>query len=354
MRRYITYFIGFLGLMPLSLMCFAEWYQQSNEIMGTEVSVQLWYDNPAQSEAQQKNAADIAIGEVMAIMRGIDQRLSPYISTSEVYKINAEAAHQPQKISKELVKLIDKSLYFSQVTQGAFDITFASVGWYYDYREQKQPDEKLRQSLLPAINYKLLDLDREKSTLYFQHKNVRIDLGGVAKGYAVDLAAEKLKTLGIHHASISAGGDTRILGDKLGRPWVVGIRNPRKQEADATPVILLPVVNSAVSTSGDYERYFIDESGARVHHIINPKTGTSAREVVSVTVIGPSGFDTDPLSTSVFVLGVERGLALVNQIPGFDCVIIDRFGQVHYSKELMSPEDLKKTTSGIKNEKDSG
>lgn len=329
----------------------AEWYTKKAEVMGTEILAEIWMEKLSNVE-EEKLKAEIALEEVMKVMRGVDTQLSPYISTSELYRVNQHASVTPQVISKSLALLIDKSLYFSKITDGAFDISFASVGWYYDYRKEKQPNDALRKSLLPAINYRLIDYDSNKLTLFFGHKNVKIDLGGVAKGYAVDLAAQKLRSLGVKHASVSAGGDTRIVGDRLGRPWLVGIKNPRKQSENDKPVILLPVVDAAVSTSGDYERFYIDEKGERVHHIINPKTGTSAREVVSVTVIGPRGIDTDPLSTSVFVLGVEKGLALVNGLKGFDCVIIDRYGKVHYSAELITPEDAEQEIGliGIKND----
>src|SRR5690606_39073535 len=121
------------------------------------------------------------------------------------------------------------------------------------------------------------------------HPDIRIDLGGIAKGYAVDRAAEILRGYGVEHATVSAGGDSRLMGDKNGRPWIVGIKNPRAEDdKDALPVIRLPLTDTAVSTSGDYERYFVDEAtGERIHHIINPKTGRSATGVISVTVLGP-------------------------------------------------------------------
>ncbi len=330
-----------IPLVLISSIANAEWYSKRAEVMGTEIAAEIWLSNTSDPR-QEKLQAEIALEEVMKVMRGVDQQLSPYISTSELYRVNQKASLTAQTISPPFAKLIDKSLYFSKITQGAFDITFASVGWHYDYRNEKKPNNALRKSLLPAINYRLIDFDRNKLTLFFGHKNVRIDLGGIAKGYAVDLAAEKLSAMGIQHASISAGGDTRILGDRLGRPWVIGIKNPRKQSENDKPIILLPIVNAAISTSGDYERFYIDDGGERVHHIINPKTGASAREVVSVTVLGPHGIDTDPMSTSVFVMGVEKGLELINRIPGFDCVIIDRYGKVHYSSELMPPEAMGK------------
>ena len=268
----------------------------------------------------------------------IDQHFSPYIASSELSRANQQAvlatAEKPLAISAELTRLIDKSLYYSRLTDGAFDITFASLARYYDYRKKLTPSEAQRAALLPAINYRLIHLDKQHRTLWFEHPQLYIDLGGIAKGYAVDRGIDILRGYGIAHASFSAGGDSRVLGDKRGRPWLVGIKNPR---ADAV-AISLPLDNVSVSTSGDYERYFIADNGERVHHIINPRTGKSTSGVNSVTIIGPLGFDTDPLSTSVFVMGPEKGLALINRLPGFDAVIITSQGKVLYSQGLIDPE----------------
>lgn len=308
----------------------AKWHGDSQDIMGTKVSVVLWLDDAAKAEQ--------AVAAVMAEMRRIDSHFSPYISTSELYRANEFApratAHNPLAISSELSRLIARSLHYSQITEGAFDITFASLGRYYDYRNKLSPSEQQREALLPVINYRLIHLDSAKNTLWFGHPKVYIDLGGIAKGYAVDQSIELLRTLGVRHASVTAGGDSRVLGDKMGRPWLIGIKNPR---ADAV-AITLPLEDVAVSTSGDYERYFIDDKGERIHHIINPRTGKSTQGINSVTIIGPVGIDTDALSTSVFVLGVEKGLALINRLPGFDAVIITSAGKVLYSQGLAAPE----------------
>jgi FAD:protein FMN transferase len=308
----------------------AQWLSDKQSIMGTEVSVTLWCDDEAKGKA--------AISVVMQDMRAVDTQFSPYIPTSELAQINLKAAEQTLSISQEMAFLIDKSLYYSKLSQGAFDITFASVGWFYNYRKNVSPSDKQRLALLPAINYHWLVFDKDKRTLHFSHKNVRIDLGGIAKGYAVDRAIELLKARGITHATVSAGGDSRLLGDKMGQPWRIGIKNPRPHSDTDGVITLLPLSDSAVSTSGDYERFFIDKTtGERVHHIINPKTGKSASEVMSVTILGPLGVDTDALSTSVFVLGVKEGLALINRLPGFDTIIIDKQGKAFYSQGLAEP-----------------
>nr|WP_045861093.1 FAD:protein FMN transferase [Teredinibacter purpureus] len=320
-------------LHALSSTTYASWHTDSQSIMGTKINITVWLEDPV--------AAQKLLQQGMTEMRRIDASFSPWIESSELARVNRLAAQQPQSISEELVWLIDKSLYFSHISEGAFDITFASVGWFYNYREKEQPTNEQRQTLLPAINYKGLVLDKATNTVGFTHENVRIDLGGIAKGYAVDRVAELLIRAGVKHATVSAGGDSRIIGDKRGQPWMIGIKNPRSGEQGKTDTaIVLPLENLALSTSGDYERYFIDEkTGKRVHHIINPKTGTSVEGVTSVTILGPTGSDTDPLSTTVFVLGIERGLLLINRLPGFDAVIIDSRGKVYFSEGLAPPAE---------------
>lgn len=319
-----------LPLLLVALHTHASWHSESQDVMGTRVSVTFWLEND--------DKASDALAAVMAEMHRIDRHFSPYIDTSELSRANQFAgratADNPLGISPELTRLIDKSLHYGHLSEGAFDITFASLARYYDYRKKLTPSAAQREALLPVIDYRLIHLDKKHNTLWFGHPQVYIDLGGIAKGYAVDRGIDILRHHGVKHASLSAGGDSRVLGDKRGRPWLVGIKNPR---ADAV-AISLPLDNVAVSTSGDYERYFIDDEGERVHHIINPRTGKSTTGINSVTIIGPLGFDADPLSTSVFVMGVEKGLALINKLPRFDAVIITGNGKVFYSQGLIDPE----------------
>lgn len=328
-----------LSIALASVGAWAEWFSDEKAIMGTSVSVTLWHEEAVTARG--------AIAAVMAEMRRIDRTLSPYKPDSELSKVNREAPRAPVTISPELATIVDKALYFSRLSEGAFDISFASVGRHYDYREGQRPDNAERKALLPAIDYRLIDLDRSRSTLKFNHPQLQIDLGGIAKGYAVDRAVALLRELGIAHATVSAGGDSRVLGDKRGEPWVVGIKNPRGQAVDRAlrarrgddVAIKVPLSDTAISTSGDYERFFIDQAtGERVHHILNPRTGESATGIASVSTLGTNSFDTDPLSTTVFVMGVESGLALINKLQGFDAIIIDAAGKVHYSDGLLAAE----------------
>jgi thiamine biosynthesis lipoprotein len=186
---------------------------------------------------------------------------------------------------------------------------------------------------LEAVDYRNLHVDLETNTVRFAKEGMRIDLGGIAKGYAVDRSIEHLRRLGIEHAMVNAGGDTRLLGDRRGKPWIVGIRDPRN---DGRFVTRLPLEGEAISTSGDYERYF-EEDGVRYHHILVPGTGRSASGVRSATVIGADATLTDGLSTTVFVLGVERGMRLIASLPGVEAVVVDEQGRIYYSDGLTQP-----------------
>ena len=304
----------------------AEWYSDTQGIMGTTVSVTLWSEDAEQAHA--------AIDAVMSDMRGVDARLSPYKEDSDISLLNRSAATKAQPLSDELTLLLSTALHYSRVSGGAFDVSFAALGQRFDYRRGVQPSASEREAAAALINYRHLDFKPERQTLRFEQAGMAIDLGGIAKGYAVDRAIQILKERGVSSASVSAGGDSRLLGDRRGRPWIVGIKHPRPGPNDEEAVIKLPLNDVAISTSGDYERYFIDDAGERVHHIINPGSGKSANELMSVTILGPQGIDTDALSTSVFVLGAERGLKLVHSLEGFDAIVIDRQGKVHFSAGL--------------------
>jgi thiamine biosynthesis lipoprotein len=242
-------------------------------------------------------------------------------------------------VSAELYDLIEESIRYSELTGGAFDVTYASVGRYYDYRQSQKPDNETIDDTIPAIDYHHLTLSKAEHSIYFQHEGVYVDLGGIAKGYAVDRGIAILEDRSIDQAMISAGGDSRILGDRKGEPWVVGVKHPRAVDNDDM-VAILPLTDVSVSTSGDYERYF-EQDGIRYHHIIDPDTGDSARDVTSVTILGAEAVMTDALSTSVFVLGLEKGLELINKMANIDAIIVDGDGRMFLSDSLASMSELK-------------
>ena len=217
------------------------------------------------------------------------------------------------------------------MTGGAFDITYASAGHLYNYRRKIKPSAEALVEALPTIDYRYVILNKSDTSIAFRHDGVRVDLGGIAKGHAVDRAIGLLQARGIKQAIVSAGGDSRIVGDRHGRPWMVGVRDPRREKEMAA---ILPLSDTAVSTSGDYERYF-ELDGVRYHHIISPASGRPATGVRSVTVVGQDSTTMDALSTSVFVLGVQKGLSLVESLTDVEAVIIDDAGRMHYSSGLL-------------------
>lgn len=318
------------SLLAILMLCWntlviADWHSATRAIMGTEISVELWLDDAA--------VAETAIDAVMAEMERIDRAMSPFIETSELARINREASQHPVAISTEMVELLHQSLRYAELTGGAFDISFASVGYLYDYRKHLQPDQRQIDSHLDAVDYRSIQLNEEQRTVFFRKPGMRIDLGGIAKGYAVDRGADILRGRGVKHAIVTAGGDSHIIGDRRGRPWMVGIKDPRAGDKVA---VLLPLSDVSISTSGDYERYFMDGE-RRVHHILNPRTGKSASEVRSVSVLAPRGFDTDPLTKIFFVQGLEAGMKLIDSLLGVDAIVIGGDGALYYSKNLAQP-----------------
>jgi thiamine biosynthesis lipoprotein len=307
----------------LPILATAAWYTEQQGIMGTNIQVEVWAEEP--------QLGNDAIAAVMAEMERINQLMSPYIDSSELSLLNRQAGAVSTQISQEMYDLLHTAVEISRETDGAFDITFASVGFLYDYRRQQKPAEEQIAALLEAVNYRHLQFDDSRHAIKFLNDKVKIDLGGIAKGYAVDNSLHILKGLGIQHALVTAGGDTGLLGDRRGRPWMVGIRDPRSRDKQA---VVLPLENIALSTSGDYERYF-EQDGQRFHHILSPKSGHSVYEVQSVSILGPQSTLTDALSTAVFVLGLQLGMDLVNQTPGYEAIIMDNQRRLHYSKGLI-------------------
>ncbi|MGO9802728.1 MAG: FAD:protein FMN transferase [Steroidobacteraceae bacterium] len=328
MLQRIAGLVG-LAFVALAQPARAEWLDRTEAIMGTRIYVEVWADDRAQGDA--------AIAAVMDEMRRIDALMSHYKPDSELSMINARAAQEPVQVDAELFDLIKLSTHFSQLTDGAFDITYASVGYLYNYPLHVHPSEEQIKAALPAVNWRYLVFDAAHHTIRFAHPGMRIDLGGIAKGYAVDRGVALLQAHGIAHAIVTAGGDSRLLGDHRGRPWLVSIAHPDEPHNPDKVVTRIPLADCAVSTSGDYERYF-DEDGIRYHHIIDPHTGHSATKVRSATIIGPTATQTDGLSKTAFVLGPEKALEIIERLPDFDAVFVTPAGKLLYSKGLRPPQ----------------
>lgn len=323
-RPVLLAFVVTLFLMLFTATASAQWHRQPFQTLGTQAYIELWTEDSKQAEQ--------LINDVQAEFERINQLMSPYIASSELSLLNREAAKKPVQVSAEMYQLLQRARQISQQSNGAFDITFASVGFYYDYRNHKKPDETVLQTARQYVNYQSVEL-LKNNTVRFAQPGVKIDLGGIAKGYAVERSIALLAQHGISNALLTAGGDTRLLGDKRGKPWLVAIKHPRQDDKYAAQ---LPLENSAISTSGDYERYFI-EDGVRYHHILDPKTGQSSTGLLSVTVTGADTTQTDALSTTLFVLGLKQGMALIEQIDGYDAIFITAERQMHFSSGLSQP-----------------
>ncbi len=300
------------------------WYSREEAIMGTAIRVELWSESRAAGKA--------AIDAVMAEMHRIDRTMSPHKHDSELSVINREAAHHPVQLSDEMTRLIARAIEFSELSGGAFDITFAGIGQLFDYRLGIKPSDEALERARSSVGYRHLILDRKARTLRFAREGVRIDLGGFAKGHAVDNSVAILKRHGIANATVAAGGDSHVMGDRGGRPWTIGIRDPRRA---GEVVAVLPLEDVAISTSGDYERFF-EEGGVRFHHLIDPKTGQSPSAVRSVTILADDGLTTEGLSKCLFVMGLDKGMRLIESLPGVDAVVVDASGVLHYSSGLLN------------------
>lgn len=323
LKRPILAVAGLALCLPLA--ADAAWHRDGQTKMGTLVEIQLWHEDPA--EARRLLEAG------MAEFDRIEADMSTFREDSLISRINREAVLHPVEAGEELYRLVERSLALSRDSGGAFDITFDAVGALYDFRARVRPEAEALADSLVRVDYRHVRLDARTRSIRYTAPGTRINLGGIAKGYACERVVALLREAGVRHAMAVAGGDTRLLGDRRGRPWIVGIRDPDARDRWVTRLAL---ADEAISTSGDYERYF-DEDGERYHHILNPASGLSASGVRSVTVVGPDATLTDGLSTTLFVLGVEKGLDFIGTRPGYEAVIVDADRRVHYSSGLAPP-----------------
>ncbi|WP_111979265.1 FAD:protein FMN transferase [Algibacillus agarilyticus] len=314
-------YLSFILFCSFNFTVYANWVTYDFNVMGTAAHVEIYLDNPANKEQ--------LINLVVDEMVRIDHLMSPYKATSEISLLNRSAHKDYTAVSLELFELFQTAHKISQLSRGAFDITFASVGYQYDYRNSVKPSQQQIADNIAAINFKNIKY-KTLNQIYFTQPNTKVDLGGIAKGYAVKTSLRLLEKAGVKHAMVSAGGDTGLLGDRQGRPWLVAVKHPRNELKQA---VKLPLQNEAISTSGDYERFFIKD-GIRYHHILNPKTGRSAQAVISVSVIGPDPTYTDALSTTLFVKGLNEGLDFINKLPDYEAIIIDKQLTMHFSNGL--------------------
>lgn len=260
--------------------------------------------------------------------------LSRFLPESDISRINCSAGVKLEKISTEAYEILTHALEYSVITQGLFDITVGPLADLWDYKHAVEPPASSRIKLvLPLVNYNDLELDAVQKMARLRNSGQSVDLGGIAKGFASDRFMEIFQEYGIKSAFSNIGGNVSTLGNKPdSSPWYVGIRHPRLNDLLGA----VAVTGKAVVTSGDYERYFLDKEGRRFHHILNPITGYPAESgLISVTVVADSAMTADALSTTVFVAGLERGLALLEKFPQAEAVLVDKKLQVYVTKGLM-------------------
>jgi len=272
---------------------------------------------------------NLAVDEISRI----EKLISSWDSNSQTSIIIKNAGIKPTKVSPELFELIKRSLALSILTDGAFDISYASMDniWKFDGSLKTMPSEKDIKASVSKVGYQNIILNKKKQTVFLKLKGMKIGFGAIGKGYAADKAKQLLISKGVVAGIINASGDMNTWGKQPnGDYWKVAITNPlNKNNAFA----LLPIKNGAVVTSGNYEKYVIF-NGKRYTHIIDPRTGYPSTGITSVTVFAPKAELADALATSVFVMGTEVGLNRINQLPNIECIIIDDKGEIHTSKHI--------------------
>lgn len=258
--------------------------------------------------------------EVFEEIERLEQLFSRTIEESDINLINSSAGERPARVSEEVLYVIEKALYYARLSEGYFDPTIAPLidAWGFLGQEFRLPGQDEIDSAAVLVDFNLVQVDRNSSTVFLPEKGMSIELGGIAKGYIVDRALETLINAGIEHAFINAGGDIGLIGSKPdGEPWRIGVRHPREDSI----IAVFPINNRAVVTSGDYQRFFT-ENGVNYHHLLDPNTGYPARKLVSVTVVADTVLEADALSTAIFIMGPEKGLPLLESLPGVEGLLI--------------------------------
>ncbi|MBN8861277.1 MAG: FAD:protein FMN transferase [Sphingobacteriales bacterium] len=273
---------------------------------------------------------DAAIGEI----RRIEKLLTTFSEDSETNRVNANAGVQPVQVSRETFGLIERSLRISVVTDGAFDITYGSVDkrlWNFDRNMTSLPDAEIARSMVRLINYRNVLLDSNECTVFLKEAGMRIGFGGIGKGYAAEMAKRQLQQQGVVNGVVNASGDISTWGNQAdGRPWTIGIADP---DHAGRPFSYLNISNTAIATSGNYEKYVII-GGKKYSHTINPKTGLPVTGIKSVTIICPNAEIADAMATPVTIMGARAGLDMVNQIDHLACIIIDDNNKIHSSRNI--------------------
>ncbi len=300
--------------------------ERARATMGSELRLSAW--------TATEGAAVSAFDQVFAAFDRLEGLMSVWRPQSDVQRLNDAAGVGPVAVSREVIEVLQAAREAGDLTDGKFDITFGALSdlWRFDHdQDNRIPDPAVVAARLPLVDYRLVDVDARAGTAFIRKKGMRVHLGGIGKGYAVDRAVGILRGRGLRDFMIQAGGDLYVGGQRGGRPWRAAIRDPRG------PVdrlfAALDVSDGTVSTSGDYERFFM-YGGRRYHHILDPDVGEPSRGCRSVSIVTGSALLADALSTGVFVLGPEKGLALIERLEDVEGVIVTDTNAVLVSSGL--------------------
>jgi thiamine biosynthesis lipoprotein len=284
--------------------------------------------------ADSEDTAGEKIDKAVKEVGRIEALLTTFNDQSQTASINRNAGIGPVRVDREVFDLISRSIKISDLTQGAFDLSYGSLDkrfWNFDTSMTTLPDRETARKMVRLINYKNIILDPENGTVFLKEKGMRIGFGGIGKGYAADRARQILQEHGINSGVVNAAGDLIAWGRQPdGRPWTIGIADPSKKHH---PFSYLEIGNMAVATSGDYEK-FVMIDGKKYAHTIDPKTGFPVSGIKTVTVISPSAELSDALATPVMVMGIKVGLDLIDQMKGVACVLIDEKDRLYTSKNI--------------------
>jgi thiamine biosynthesis lipoprotein len=283
----------------------------------------------AATQKEGETYINLAVGEI----KRIEKIISSWDKNSQTSTINQNAGIKPVKVDLELINLIERSLVLSKLTEGAFDISYASMDkiWKFDGSMKKMPSAEKIKASVAKVGYQNIVIDKKNQTVFLKNKGMKIGFGAIGKGYAADKAKALLISKGVKAGIINASGDMNTWGKQPnGQPWEVAITNPLNKNVSFG---IFPISNKAVVTSGDYEK-FVKFNNIRYTHIINPKTGYPASGIISATVFAPKAELADALATSIFVMGTNVGINLINQLPDIECIIVSEKGKITTSKNI--------------------
>ena len=314
-----------LALFSLGSLVAQEPYKRTLKLMGSRFDITV----VAKDQVEADEYIDLAVSEITRI----EQLISSWDSNSQTSEVNRNAGLRPVKVDAELFDLIQRAIGISKLTDGAFDVSYASMDkiWKFDGSMTVMPSADSIKASVSKVGFQNIVLDKESSTVFLKLKGMKIGFGAIGKGYAADKAKDLLISKGVVSGIINASGDMNTWGKQPdGSEWKVAITNPM----DKNKVFaLLPITNGAVVTSGNYEKY-VTFNDVRYTHIIDPRSGYPATGIISVTVFAPKAELADALATSVFVMGIEVGLNRINQLPKVECIIIDDKGNIITSKNI--------------------